>query len=94
MAKQTSFIYQRDVLEQFSFLLQNLAGEMKSLSEKYKVDVLSLYEELGLMEEIYMDYKSAYMSSIGENLESIVTKINEEHIPFVEREIDFISSRQ
>lgn len=93
MVKQTSFIHQKEVLEQLIFLLQDFSKEIKDLGDKYSENVFSLYEEQGLMDEIYLDYKSQ-MNSIRENVSSILTKINDEHIPFVEKEIDFFSSRQ
>jgi hypothetical protein len=93
MSKQTSFAYQRNILERFSSRLKELVKEMENLNKKYSADILSLYDEEGLMEEIYMDYK-VYMNVLEEEVNLITTKIQEEHIPFVEKEIDFFSSRQ
>lgn len=94
MAGKTSLAQQRIVLEQFSTQLLDFAKEMKSLYRKYDDTVVALYEEQGILEEIYMDYKSVYVNGIKENIDSIVAKINEEHLPFVDKEIDFVSSRQ
>jgi len=93
MSRQTSFAYQRSVLERFSSRLKELVKEMENLNEKYSADILSLYDEEGLMEEIYMDYK-VYMNVLEEEVNLITAKIQEEHIPFIEKEIDFFSSRQ
>ncbi len=94
MAKQTSFAHQKNVLENFSFQLQTFAEDLKSLFEKYGTNISSLYEEQGLMEEIYFDYKNGYIDDLYENINLVITKLQDEHVPFVEKEIDFISSRQ
>jgi hypothetical protein len=93
MARQTSFAHQKQVLEQFQSLLAGLEGEFRGLVEKYERGVTSLYEEEGLMEEIYDDYVSTYLTPLKGTLEEISRKIQEEDIPFIEKEIDFISSR-
>jgi hypothetical protein len=93
MAKQTSFSHQRQVLEQFSLLLSSFEKEFKGLVEKYEQDIVALYEEQGLMEEIYEDYKGTYLDSLKSSLDELLSRIQEEDIPFVEKEIDFISSR-
>jgi hypothetical protein len=92
MSRQTSFAYQRNVLERFSSRLKEFVEEMKNLNEKYNADIFSLYEEEGLIEEIYMDYK-VYMNALEKEVNLITMKITEEHIPFVDKEIDFLSSR-
>jgi len=93
MSRQTSFAYQCNVLEKFSSRLKEFMEEMKNLNEKYNADIFSLYDEEGLIEEIYMDYK-VYMNALEKEVDLITAKIKEEHIPFVDKEIDFLSSRQ
>ena len=93
MARQTSFAHQRSVLEQFLSLLTGFEGDFKLLIQKFDDNVTSLYEEEGLMEEIYDDYKANYMNSLSSTLLDIQTRLQEEDIPFIEKEIDFISSR-
>jgi hypothetical protein len=93
MTKQTSFSHQKQVLEQFSSFLATFEIEFKELVNRYEQDIVSLYEEQGLMEEIYDDYKSTYLDSLKSSLEELLARIQEEDIPFVEKEIDFISSR-
>lgn len=93
MAKQTSFSHQKQVLEQFSSLLSEFESEFKGLIHRYEQGVLSLYEDQGLMEEIYEDYKQTYMNPLKSSLSELLMRIQEEDIPFVEKEIDFISSR-
>jgi hypothetical protein len=93
MAKQTSFAHQKQVLEQFKSLLSGLEGEFGELVDKYERGVTSLYEDEGLMEEIYEDYISTYLSPLKGILDEISRKIQEEDIPFIEKEIDFMSSR-
>jgi hypothetical protein len=92
MAKQTSFAHQRDVLEQFLSLLTGFENEFKSLIENFDGRITSLYEDQGLMEEIYEDYQATYLNSLNATLADIKTRIHEEDIPFIEKEIDFISS--
>jgi hypothetical protein len=93
MAKQTSFAHQKTVLEQFSSLLSGFESEFRGLIDRYEQGILSLYEDEGLMEEIYEDYKNTYQDSLKSSLTELLTRIQEEDIPFVEKEIDFISSR-
>ena len=92
MAKQTSFAHQKDVLEQFLRLLTGFESDFKSLISKFDQEVTSLYEDEGLMEEIYDDYKATYLTSLNATLSDIETRIHEEDIPFIEKEIDFMSS--
>lgn len=93
MSRQTSFAHQKKVLERLSSLLEGSLKEMESLHEKYATDIFSLYEEDGLMEEIYQDYKNLYINTLGEDIASLISRVREEHLAFVEKEIDFISSR-
>jgi len=92
MAKINSFAYQREVLEQFLALLTGFERDFKSLIGNFDQEVTSLYEEKGLMEEIYDDYKATYLTSLNATLADIQTRIHEEDIPFIEKEIDFMSS--
>jgi len=91
MARQTSFAHQKSVLEQFLSLLTGFEGDFKLLIQKFDEEVTSLYENQGLMDEIYEDYKATYLNSLNTTLLDIQTRIEEEDIPFVEREIDFMS---
>ena len=93
MAKQTSFAHQKMVLEQFLSLLTKFEGDFRLMIERFDESVTSLYEEQGLMEEIYEDYKATYLNSLSSTLLDMQTRIQEEDIPFIEKEIDFITSR-
>jgi hypothetical protein len=93
MAKQTSFAHQRAVLEQFSSLVAGLEGDFQGLIQKYEQSIHSLYEDHGLMEEIYDDYKNLYLDPKKAALTNLLSRIQEEDIPFIEKELDFISSR-
>jgi len=93
MAKQTSFAHQKYVLERFLSLLTGFEDDFKSLIQSFDENVTSLYEDEGLMEEIYDDYKETYMSSLNSTLSDIQSRLHEEDIPFIEKEIDFIISR-
>jgi hypothetical protein len=93
MARQTSFAHQKQVLEQFLSLLTGFENDFRLLIQKFDEDITSLYEEQGLMEEIYDDYKATYLNSLNATLLDLQTRIQEEDIPFIEKEIDFLSSR-
>jgi uncharacterized membrane-anchored protein YhcB (DUF1043 family) len=93
MAKQTSFAHQKQVLGQFSSLLSDFESEFKGLVQRYEENISDLYENNGLMEEIYEDYKNLYLQPMKTSLTELLSRIQEEDIPFVEKEIDFISSR-
>ena len=93
MGKQTSFAHQKNVLEQFLSLLTGFENDFKLLIQKFDEDITSLYEDQGLMDEIYDDYKATYFNSLNVTLSDIQARIQEEDIPFIEKEIDFISSR-
>jgi hypothetical protein len=93
MARQTSFAHQRSVLENFLSLLTGFESDFKSLIQKFEDEVTSLYEDQGLMEEIYEDYKATYMNTLNKTLSEIQTRIQEDDIPFIERELDFIAQR-
>jgi ATP-dependent protease HslVU (ClpYQ) peptidase subunit len=93
MAKQTSFAHQKQVLEQFLALLTGFEADFRALIQQFEQEVTSLYEDQGLMEEIYEDYKATYLNSLNSTLLEIQTRIQEEDVPFIEKEIDFIASR-
>ncbi len=93
MAKQTSFSHQKMVLEHFSSHLAEFSKALLDLSDKYEQTFLSLYEEQGLMDEIYSDYKSLYLDSMKEALLALSERVSIEDTAFVEKEIEFISSR-
>jgi hypothetical protein len=69
-----------------------LESDFRDLVNKYENGVNSLYEEEGLMEEIYEDYTSSYLNPLKEFLNNVATKIREDDLPFIEKELDFISS--
>ena len=93
MAKQTSFAHQKMVLEQFLSLLIKFEGDYRLMIERFDESVTSLYEDQGLMEEIYEDYKATYLKSLSSTLSDIQIRLQEEDIPFIEKELDFIASR-
>ncbi|GHT88526.1 hypothetical protein FACS189474_3930 [Bacteroidia bacterium] len=93
MARQTSFAHQRAVLEQFSSLLTGFESEFQSVIQKYEQSISALYEDHGLMEEIYEDYKNLYLDPKKAALTNLLSRIQEEDVPFIEKELDFISSR-
>lgn len=93
MTKQTSFAHQKKVLTYFSSRLDEIVNTLNALSDNYEKTIDSIYEEQGLMEEIYSDYKQIYMESTRAKLSEVAEKILNEDIPFIEKEIDFMSAR-
>ena len=93
MDRKTSYAYQKNVLNQFSGKLNELVNTLIALSDDYERTINSIYEEDGLMEEIYLDYKQIYFDSTKNKITEIAEKILNEDVPFVEKELDFISSR-
>jgi hypothetical protein len=93
MAKQTSFAHQKNLLEQFLSLLTGFENDYRLMIQKFEEDIASLYEDQGLMEEIYEDYRATYLNSLSSTAVELQTRIQEEDIPFIEKEIDFLSSR-
>jgi hypothetical protein len=93
MSKQTSFAHQKQVLEQFSSLIYAFESELKESVRKYEDGIYSLYEEQGLMEEIYEEYTNTYLQPLKDSATELLNRFSEEDIPYIEKEIDFISSR-
>ena len=93
MSSQTSFAHQKQVLEQFSSLLSSFESELKEVFYKYEEGVSSLYEDQGLMEEVYEEYRNTYLEPLKAASSELLSRIQEEDIPYIEKEIDFISSR-
>jgi hypothetical protein len=93
MSKQTSFAHQKQILEQFSSLLSSFESELKEVFHKYEEGVSSLYEDQGLMEEVYDEYRNTYLEPLKSASSELLARIQEEDIPFIEKEIDFIASR-
>ncbi|MDR1782949.1 MAG: hypothetical protein LBR13_01625 [Dysgonamonadaceae bacterium] len=92
MAKQTSFVHQKNVLEQLLSLITEFDNDFKGIVQRYEDGLVSLYENEGLMDEIYEEYRDNYLNSMKASLSEILTRLQEEDIPFVEKEIDFMSS--
>ncbi|MDR1764341.1 MAG: hypothetical protein LBR64_10410 [Dysgonamonadaceae bacterium] len=92
MAKQTSFVHQKNVLEQLLSLITEFDTDFKSLIQRYEEGVETLYESEGLMDEIYEEYRDNYLTSMKASLIEQLSRIQDEAVPFVEKEIDFMSS--
>ncbi len=93
MSKQTSFSHQLKVLEAFSVTLQEFQQALYHLSDKYEKSIYSLYEEDGLMEEIYHGYDNNLLHSMKESLMQLAKRVEEQDIPYVEKEISFMAAR-
>ena len=92
MSKQTSFSHQKQLLSSLLDKTQEVVSALDMLANNYERLVDGMYEDQGLLEEVYFEYKENYLNSLKEALRELVKKIQEENIPFVEKEYDFLSS--
>jgi len=93
MARQTSFAHQKNLLEQLSKVLSEFEQDLKLLSQKYENNIYALYENQGLMEEVFNDYDETYLQPMKQSLQDLSDRVISQDIPFVEKEIDFLCSR-
>ena len=93
MARQTSFAHQKNLLGELSKMLSEFEQDLKRLSQKYENNIYALYENQGLMEEVFADYDKMYLKPMKQSLQDLSDRILSEDIPYVEKEIDFLCSR-
>lgn len=89
---QTSFAHQKNILNSFLNNLNELTESLTVLSENHEKLLETLHEDQGLMDEIHSEYKEGFLVIIKNDISELIRKINEENIPFIEKEVDFISS--
>ncbi|MDR0231733.1 MAG: hypothetical protein LBI82_06385 [Dysgonamonadaceae bacterium] len=93
MARHTSFAYQKSLLEDLLKRLSDLEQDLKLLSQRYEGHICSLYENQGLMEEVFVDYDKLYLKPMKQSLSDLSERILSQDIPYIEKEIDYLCSR-
>lgn len=93
MNNLNSFAHQKNILTLFINKLNELTESLNSLSLNHDQILQNLLEQEGLMEEIYSDYQKEYLVTVKQGIAELIEKIQNQNIPFLEREVDFISSR-
>lgn len=66
---------------------------MSNVARNYKNAVQNLHDNEGLMDETYDEYYVNYLNPTVEVLNSILERIDTEDVAFIEKEINFLSSR-
>lgn len=92
MSRHTSFAHQKNMLDSFLNKLNELSDSLNSLANGHERLLDEMYQEYGLMDEIYSEYKEIFLPLVKNDVSELIRKINEESIPFIEKEIDFFSS--
>lgn len=93
MASKTSYGYQKELLLKLQETLEIFREDMSNVARKYKNTVQSLHDQEGLMDETYDEYYINYMNPTIEILNSILERIDTEDTAFIEKEMNFLSSR-
>lgn len=93
MASRTSYNYQKELLVKLKETLEVFREDMSNVARNYKNSVQNLHDQEGLMDETYDEYYINYLNPTVEILNSILERIDTEDIAFIEKEINFLSSR-
>lgn len=93
MANKTSYSYQKELLVRLKETLEIFREDMSNVARNYKNTVQSLHDQEGLMDETYDEYYINYMNPTIEILNSILERMDTEDVAFIEKEINFLSSR-
>jgi hypothetical protein len=93
MASKTSYNYQKELLAKLQETLEIFREDMSNVARNYKNSVQALHEHEGLMDETYDEYYVNYMNPTIEILNSILERIDTEDVAFIEKELNFLSSR-
>lgn len=93
MASRTSYTYQKELLIRLKETLEVFREDMSNVARNYKNAVQNLHDNEGLMDETYDEYYVNYLNPTVEVLNSILERIDTEDIAFIEKEINFLSSR-
>lgn len=93
MASKTSYNYQKELLVKLKETLEVFREDMSNVARNYKNSVQNLHDQEGLMDETYDEYYINYLSPTVEILNSILERIDTEDVAFIEKEINFLSSR-
>ncbi|MBD8347937.1 hypothetical protein CLV62_12426 [Dysgonomonas alginatilytica] len=93
MASRTSYNYQKELLVKLKETLEVFREDMSNVARNYKNSVQNLHDKEGLMDETYDEYYINYLNPTVEILNSILERIDTEDVAFIEKEINFLSSR-
>lgn len=93
MASRTSYTYQKELLTRLKETLEVFREDMSNVARNYKNAVQNLHDNEGLMDETYDEYYVNYLNPTVEILNSVLERIDTEDVAFVEKEINFLSSR-
>lgn len=93
MASRTSYNYQKELLVKLKETLEVFREDMSNVARNYKNSVQNLHDQEGLMDETYDEYYINYVNPTVEILNSILERIDTEDVAFIEKEINFLSSR-
>lgn len=93
MASRNSYSYQKELLVRLQESLEVFREDMSNVARNYKNTVQALHEQEGMMDETYEEYYINYLNPTVEVLNSMLERIDNEDIAFIEKEINFLSSR-
>lgn len=93
MASRNSYSYQKELLVKLQESLEIFREDMSNVARNYKNTVQNLHEQDGMMDETYEEYYINYLNPTVEILNSILERIDNEDVAFIEKEIAFLSSR-
>jgi len=93
MASRNSYSYQKELLVKLRESLELFREDMSNVARNYKNTVQMLHEEQGMMDETYEEYYINYLNPTVEVLNNMLERIDNEDIAFIEKEINFLSSR-
>lgn len=93
MGMKTSYGYQKELLVRLKEILEVFREDMSTVARNYKNSVQNLHDQEGLMDETYNEYYINYLNPTVEVLNSILERIDSEDVAFIEKEINFLSSR-
>ena len=93
MANKNSYSFQKDLLSQLKNHLESFKQEISNATMNYKIGIQNLHDKEGLMDETYDEYYVNYLNPTIELMETLVARLESEDIAFVEKELDFLSSR-
>lgn len=93
MTSRTSYNYQKELLNRLKETLEIFREDMSNVARNYKNAVQNLHDQEGLMDETYDEYYVNYLNPTVEILNSILERMETEDLVFIEKEINFLSSR-
>ncbi|NDW09582.1 hypothetical protein [Dysgonomonas sp. 520] len=93
MANKTSYSFQKELLERLKTQLEQYKEDLSNATMNYRIGIQNLHDKDGLMDETYEEYYFNFMGPTIETIDSLIERLQREDIAFVDKEIDFLSSR-